>query len=387
MQRSARGIQRRRRVAGGLVTAVVLAIAVPVALNVTGTPDAGRPVAPATTSPSGTPTPSVTPTPTTAGTPDPSPSLPQPGGVTPLTVASAKNGPPAAISYLRGSTLVAPGAAPVDLPAAYDTVAPYRGGWLAVQRKQGRAYVVHIDASGQVTGSTQGGDRIVTSQDGVELAWVEGDKLYLDGTNGHSDQPQSVALPQGTTSASPVGFVGPGSVVLSAADNAGQKLYVSDFQSLSPLKGVLSVRATDESNATLGVQTSSNGNNGTSCWAVRTNAGGDKEPKTCDWTIESFSTDGAHFVGYPSGIDGLGSASVGLLDSGSAARVVSFERQGNGDTYVADQAWEDESHVLASLHEGDRWYLVRLGLDGSLEKLDEAPGSLDQSPFHFAAHS
>ena len=174
---------------------------------------------------------------------------------------------------------------------------------------------------------------------------------------------------------------------LSAADNAGQKLYVSDFQSLSPLKGVLSVRATDESNATLGVQTSSNGNNGTSCWAVRTNAGGDKEPKTCDWTIESFSTDGAHFVGYPSGIDGLGSASVGLLDSGSAARVVSFERQGNGDTYVADQAWEDESHVLASLHEGDRWYLVRLGLDGSLEKLDEAPGSLDRSPFHFAAHS
>ncbi len=43
--------------------------------------------------------------------------------------------------------------------------------------------------------------------------------------------------------------------------------------------------------------------------------------------------------------------------------------------------------MLASLHEGDRWYLVRLGLDGSLEKLDEAPGSPDRSPFHFAAHS
>ena len=70
----------------------------------------------------------------------------------------------------------------------------------------------------------------------------------------------------------------------------------------------------------------------------------------------------------------------------TARPVVTFERQGNGDTFVADVAWEDESHVLASLHEDGRWYLVRLGLDGSLERLDEAPGSPDESPFHFAAH-
>ena len=50
----------------------------------------------------------------------------------------------------------------------------------------------------------------MTSQDGVELSWVEGGKLYLDGTNGHSDQPQSLDLPQGIVEAHPVGFVGPG---------------------------------------------------------------------------------------------------------------------------------------------------------------------------------
>jgi hypothetical protein len=358
----------------------VVAIAVPVAMNVTGTPGADRPVAPATTSPSGSPTP------TTAGTPEPSPSLPRADGVTPLTVDGAADGPPAAITYLRGSTVVVPGADPVDLPAAYETVAPYRGGWLAVQRKeQGQPYVVHVDASGRVTGSTRGGDRIVTSQDGVELSWVEDGKLYLDSTNGHSEQPQSVALPRGTTSASPVGFVGPGSVVVSVTGGTGQRFFVSGSQGLSPLSGVLSVRATDESNGTLGAQTSFNGDTGTSCWAVRTSTGGDTGPKTCDWTIETFSSDGVHFVGYPSGTDGLGSATVGVLDSGTARRVVSFDRQGNGDTYVASQAWEDESHVLASLHEGGQWYLVRLGLDGSLEKLDESPGNPDQSPFHFAA--
>ncbi len=253
-------------------------------------------------------------------------------------------------------------------------------------KKQGEAYVVHVDASGQVTGSTKGGDRIVTSQDGVELSWVEGGKLYLDGTNGHSDQPQSLDLPQGIVEAHPVGFVGPGSVLVSVTDEATQQLYVSDLQRLSPLKGdVLSVRATDQSHGALGVQTSYN-DDGTSCWAVRTNSG-PTGPKTCDWTIDAFSTDGAHFVGYPSGIDGLGSATVALLDATTAKPVVSFEREGNADTYVADTAWEDETHVLASLHEGDRWYLVRLGLDGSLERVDEAAGTADESPFHFAAHS
>lgn len=379
VQRSARGIRRHRRVAGGVVVAAVVAIVVPVVLNVNGSPGSERRVSPASTSPSPSPTPS----------PTPSPSVPPTDGVTPLTAKGAPSGAPAAITYLRGKTVVVPGVDPVDLPAAYDTVAPYQGGWLAVERKQqGEAYVVHVDASGQVTGSTKGGDRIVTSQDGVELSWVEGGKLYLDGTNGHSDQPQSIDLPRGVVSAYPVGFVGPGSVVVSVTDEATQQLYVTDFQRLSPLKGdVLSVRATDQSHGILGVQTSYDGDTGTSCWKVGTNIGGDQEPKTCDWTIESFSTDGAHFVGYPSGVDGLGSSTIGLLDATTAKPVVSFEREGNGVTYVSDAAWEDESHVLASLHEGDRWYLVRLGLDGSLEKVDEAPGSPEESPFHFAAHS
>jgi hypothetical protein len=305
-----------------------------------------------------------------------------------LTVKGAPDGAPAAITYLRGRTVVVPSADPVDLPAAYDTVAPYQGGWLAVQRmEQGRPYVVRIDASGQVTGWTRGGEAIVTSQDGVELSWVEGDRLFLDTTNGHSDQPQSVDLPRGTTSAYPVGFVGPGSVVVSVTDHADQRYFVTDFHELSSLKGTLSVRATDQSNGVLGVQTSYDGETGTSCWAVRTDAGGAKGPRTCDWTIETFATDGRHFVGHPSGVDGLGSASIALLDAATAERVVSFDRQGNGVTYVAGQAWEDDSHVLASLHEGDLWYLVRLGVDGSLEKVDEAPGNADESPFHFAAHS
>jgi hypothetical protein len=369
VQRSARGIRRRRRALGGVVAAVVLAVAVPVGLDAATGPRADRPVAPATTSPSVPP-----------ATPSPSRRAAEP---VPLTVAGAPTGAPATLTYLRGTTVLVPGADPAELPAAYDTVAAYRGGWLAVQRRQGTPYVVHLDASGQVLGSRPGGDRIAVSQDGVEVTWVEGDRLYLDTTNGHSEQPRSIALPAGA-SASPVGFVGPGAV-LARVDGPEDDYWVTSFEDFQVVRGLLSVRATDESHGVLGVQTSYSNQTGTSCWALRTNAGGDREPKTCDWTIERFSADGAHFAGYPSGTDGLGSATVALLDSATAKPVVTFERQGDGVTLVADVAWEDETHALASLHEDGRWYLVRLGLDGSLERLDEAAGAPEESPFHFAA--
>ena len=208
--------------------------------------------------------------------------------------------------------------------------------------------------------------------------------MYLDTTDGHSEQPQSVQVPQGASS-TPVGFVGPGSV-LARIDGPQDDYWVTSFEDFQVVRGPLSVRATDESHGVLGVQTSYDDQDGTSCWALRTNRGGDEEPQTCYWTIERFSADGAHFAGYPSGIDGIGSGTVALLDSSTAEPVVTFERQGDGATFVADVVWEDETHALASLHEAGRWYLVRLGLDGSLEKLDEASRRAEDSPFRFAAH-
>ena len=377
VKRSARGIRRRRRLATGLVAAAVVAVAVPVGLNAAGGPDAGRPVAPATTSLSGAPT--------RAGTPEPTPTLPNPEGGIPLTVRKAPAGQPAKVGYLRGRTYVAPDGTTRELPAAYDTVAPYRGGWLAVQRKQGTPYVVQVDSSGAVVSSQPGGDRIVTSDDGVEVSWVAGGKLYLDGTNGHSDTPQSIDLPAGAD-ASPVGFVGPGTV-LARVGTAQPEFWVTNFSGHQVLQGrILAVRATSMQRGLLGVETSYNSNDGTSCWKVATNQGGDREPASCDWTVNAFSPRGGFVAGYPSGVDGLGSSTVALLDAGTLAVKVRFDRVGNGETFVSDVAWEDDSHVLATLYEDGSWHLVRLGLDGGIQTVDQAPGAPEQSPFHFAAH-
>ena len=377
VKRTARGIRRRRRVTAALVAAAVAAIVVPVGLNAAGSTNADRPVAPATTSPSGTPT--------RAGTPEPSPTLPNKEGVTPLTVRKAPAGDAAKIGYLIGSTYVAPDGTRRDLPAAYDTVAPYRGGWLAVQRKQGTPYVVQVDASGTVVSSQQGGDRIVVSDDGVEVSWVADGKLYLDTTNGHSETPQSIDLPPGAD-ASPVGFVGPGSV-LARVGAPDPEYWVTDFSGHQVLQGkILQVRATSMQRGLLGIETSYDNNTGTSCWKVATNRGGDREPETCDWTLNTFSPNGAYVAGYPSGVDGLGSPTVALLDTGTLDLVARFDRVGKGETFVGDVAWEDDSHLLATLYEDGSWHLVRLGTDGDIQAVDEAPGAPEDSPLHFAAH-
>jgi hypothetical protein len=347
----------------------VVAVAVPVGISATGSTRADRPVAPASDAPSTSPSPS------------------DPASVDPTEVALTTHGAAAgaapSIAYLRGRTVVTPEGGQQDLPADYDSIASYRGGWLAVERRDGTPYVVQLDPSGSVVTAEPGGDSIAVSADGLEVSWVEGRTLFLDTTNGHSETPTSVGLPSG--SASPVGFLAPGTVVL-RIDGTKPRFGITSFSSPPQMmRGLIGLRAVNQERALLGAQTSADDGDGRSCWAVSTNQAGDKEPTTCEWTIESFNADGSHFAGYPSDTDGIGSSAVALVDARTAEVVARFERPGNSDAFVGDVAWEDDSHVLATLFEDGSWHLVRLGLDGSVETVDRVDGSPEDSPLHFAA--
>jgi hypothetical protein len=383
VRRSARGIRRRRRMTTGLVAAAVVAVAVPVGIGVTGTTGTNRPVAPASDAPSTDASPSVPPSSA------PSPKTPRTPVETALTIKGAGPGDAPAIPYLQGRTVVTPEAGQQDLPAAYDTVAAYRGGWLAIERREGTPYVVQVDASGALVKEVPGGGTIAVSADGTELSWTEGRTLFLDETNGHSETPTSIRLPVGL--ASSVGFLSPGTVVF-LGEGATSKFGVTNFAERPVTTPVLGLRAVNESRGLIGVQTSFDSDNGTSCWKVATNRPGDTEPETCDWTIESFSVDGRHFVGYPSGTDGIGSSTVALLDAETLDVVATFDRPGNGEIFVNDVAWEDDAHVLATLYDDDAWHIVRLGLDGTIENLDASledveapPGTPEEAAYHFAA--
>ena len=374
VKRTARGIRRRRRATAALAAAAVIAVVVPVGLSATSGPDAAPPVGPAAT---------TTPSPT-------APTASPASGTVPLTVAGAAQGKAPAVGYLSGRSFHAPGGTLVTLPAEYESVAPYRGGFLGVRLKDGGYVTEQVDVSGRIVSSEPGGDRIVTSADGVEVSWVAGGKLWLDGTNGHSDSAQSIDLPTGLQSTpAPIGFLSAGTV-LARVDGPGdgQDFWVTQFKDFTAVQGKpLAITSVNEDRGLLGLETSFDGNQGTSCWAVATNQPGDKEPKSCDWTVQAFSPHGNDLVGFPSGTDGPGSSTVALINSTTFQPAVTFQRKGDAQTFVQDVVWEDDGHVLASMFEDGTWYLVRLGLDGTIERLDQADGgNPDVSPFHFAAH-
>jgi hypothetical protein len=377
---SARGIRRRRRVVGGVVggvAAVLVAVALPLGLTAVDGSHPDRPVAPATSSPS--------PAPTTAPTPRPAPA----NRTVTLTARGADAGAPASVIYLRDRMVVRPGGAEQAVRASYSSIYPYRGGWVAVERRDGTPYVVRLDASGNELNAVPGGDRIAVSVDGVEVAWIEsGDpnRLVLDTSNGHSDAPTIVSLPAGEVT-TPVGFLDAGRVVY-RVDGARPTSWVAESGSKPVrLRDVGSVSAVSGARGLLAAQTSS-ADDGTSCWAVRSVTGsdtGEVGARSCDWTFQAFSPDGSRLLGAPSDTDGLGASAVAVLDAETGKPVVTFERPRTGDAFVGRAVWEDDANLLASLYEDGSWHLLRLGVDGTVEWLDRSAGEAESSPFAFGA--
>jgi hypothetical protein len=375
---SARGIRRRRRVLGGVVAAVVAAVAVPVGLTAVDGTRADRPVAPATSTP--------TPAPTSTASPTPS------DRTVTLTAQGVDAGAPPAIAYLRDHAVVRPDGAEQGLPAAYSSIYPYRGGWVAVERREGTPYVVRLDASGTEVSAVPGGDRIAVSSDGLQLSWsVSGlagkpSRLVLDTSNGHSDAPTTVDVPAGQQ-VTPVGFLDAGRV-LYRVDGAQPTFWVTDFGSPPvQVRDVSNVTAVSGAGGVLADQTASN-DDGTSCWVVRSVTGSAADEalaRSCDWTFQAFSPDGSRLVGVPSDSDGLGAAAVAVLDAGTGKPVVTFERSRTGDAFVARTVWEDDAHLLASMFEDGSWHLLRLGVDGTVEWLKGSAGAEESSPFAFSA--
>lgn len=105
---------------------------------------------------------------------------------------------------------------------------------------------------------------------------------------------------------------------------------------------------------------------------------------TCRNQLASFSPDGNLLLALPSYFDGLGPGSIGMYDL-HGTRL--FERSSTQQTqaFFSDAAWEDDTHVLAPVFQGNRWSIVRFGSDGSMEYVvPPVAGSMDHDPFVLA---
>lgn len=107
--------------------------------------------------------------------------------------------------------------------------------------------------------------------------------------------------------------------------------------------------------------------------------------RTCRNRFSDVSPTNAHVLGLPAYGDGFGPTRLDLLDLRSGDRVRSWvpDRLGTTATYF-DEAWEDPTHLLVVTFQDEKWAIVRLGLDGSMEyAVRPVPDRGDMtSPFH-----
>ena len=94
-------------------------------------------------------------------------------------------------------------------------------------------------------------------------------------------------------------------------------------------------------------------------------AGGELLWETCCYTLEDLSPDGSLVIGYPD--EGIPSyRRLTVLDARSGDKVVEFDGGSLGT--VVESAWEDDGHVLAVVQQDNRQAILRLGLDGTVER-------------------
>jgi hypothetical protein len=387
VKRSAHRIQWRRRAAGTAVAAVVLAVAVPVGLTLTDSTNAGRPPV-ATGSPSATASASATDSASASSSPSPSATgTPKSNQGTSLVLADIAAGAAPRRAYLvtssDGRTTTIHSQAGTDvLQGSYDDVTSYRGGWMAYGPGPNGPVISRFDATGAPMDQRPGTD-FATSDDGTELAWVADGTLHSGLPSGHSEGELTQKLPAGATGTA-VGFVQRGLVY--SLDGTSPSVHITDLSGHDTVvPGLLKSWGVSQSADLVGGEYKYN-SDGTSCWRVLPAGGGPELWHTCDWALGGFSPDGTYVVGTPSDGDGLGSTRIALLDAHTGKVVATFASPTDPQLLVRDFRWEDDSTLLAGAFSQGQWTVLRLRVDGSVERtLPLLPGTDTDAPYHLAS--
>jgi hypothetical protein len=381
VRRSAQGIRRRRRLAGGLAAVAVVAIAVPA--TITGiTAGGGRNEPPA---PIASPSRSVSSPASTAASPT---DTATPFGTSPLSTRGADRGGPPQADYLTGATLHRVDGSTVDLPGSYTEVTSYHGGYLATEQGDEGFDVVTLDNTNTEVDRQPGDFRIAVGGNGTTVSWLtsQGDQAILHRAivTGSSDAVDTIPV-RTSNATGPVGFVGAEQVVYQVQGETPE-VHLADFATGSDrrLAGLIGVGGTSPSESLLSGQTSADEQG--SCWAVRQVTDGHDLWRTCDFSLGRFSPDGQLVLGYSAYRDGAGDSDVAMLDAHTGEVVAHWRSTRDSQAFAQKVAWEDDDTLLASVFERGSWSLVRLDHDGSLTtSLGPESGDMDRSPWSFVA--
>lgn len=374
----ARGIRRRRRTVGGVAAAaVVLAIGIPVGLDVSSSDRGQRPL------PADQPT--LTEDPTRQAEPE---------GPVEIDAARARRGEDPAIAYLTGTTLHRTGRPDLELPQQYSFVAPFGDGWAGFYGPEGTT--TYLDAQGDPLQQPHQGMQAAISSDGQSLAtllyatggvdlqlWSTDDADLDDGYG------SNVVALEGDLQLA--GFTGPETVAynltVAARDGATVTPYVTDwFSGEEPreLTSLVDVRSANDLTGVVAGMTQVDDLEGRYCSAVVDAATDRVEWETCEYRLGKFSPDGRYVLGVDPQTDGLGGNDVTILDADNGDVVAEYTVPDG--SFIQDALWESRSTALAPVMQDGAWFLVRFRPDGTVEKaLDPSrDGYDDSSPWRFA---
>ncbi|MDR7251703.1 hypothetical protein J2X46_000675 [Nocardioides sp. BE266] len=366
VRRRAGRIQRRRRTVAGLAVAAVLAIAIPMGLSATG-PGQRSDVPPATQ------------------TPSPSPQVAS--GTIKVDAQSAEviEEAPVPLLDVDGPTLITADGT-YDLPHDFSTVTPYLDGWAGVavydEADKSGAFMEFLGPDLQVddAGGPTGG--LVVRPDGGRIAWSEYDGtqwqvVVADPTGGQEWVYTRFAPSAQDEPVIPLGFVSDDTVAVRATYNIGDpKTFVAGGGQPVEVSGLVQA---DAASAGVVAGITEIRPEGT-CFGVVDAAGsGDPSWTTCDRRLGPFSATGRYVVGARAESDGDGTPDITVLDAATGKEVVTFEaalpRRTVGGFWT-QMTWVGDEALVARLWVGDKSYMMRLGLDGSVQRIGIASAGL-----------
>ena len=305
----------------------------------------------------------------------PGPSDQTPGSTqgTGLVLRDLARGPDPRISFVDGHDFVATDGSrhPVPIAAGITAIAPYHGGFLvADDHVVGSSVGLHqLDGQGHEIASSCTTGSPVLSPDQLDAVWVQYPCAQADGT------PSSVivrgiasGMGDGETSqdtglfARVVGLLG--ERVVLTVDSGDGGAFVTDLQhppvripglasagGVSPTTGQVAGQVVGDTSTAVVVDPDT----GAVAWRAE------------HTVLQGFSPDGRHVLGI---VDhGSGFCCQAVYDAATGRPLTDVERilNGIGATSVP-VTWEDDRHLLAGIPDGKRLVLVRIGLDGSLER-------------------
>ena len=351
----ARRIQRRRTIAAGVAVAAALAVAVPVGLALDGPTQR-------TTIPPATQTPQVT-------------------GPVRVDPRSADAGDAARVPLVvtgEDSRLLL-GGEELALPAGWDQITPYGDGWLATRPadNEGRRVIEILTDDFTVADGPFDSNHFTVSADGATVAWPEHDGTRWQVVTSdltRQTEPVYTALP-GSREAEvrTVGFVTDDEVVVTQIDpdDGMETTLVITGEGTVELPGFVHAASASPVTGMVAGRISVSGAD--SCSGVvdgraRTGA---LVWDTCDHELGPFSPGGGHLAAFADVPDGP-SPTLTVLDAATGGSVIEFEVTGARNRVVGiapEVVWEDDRTLLATYVDGNQQYVVRLGLDGTVERV------------------